>query len=197
MDKDITRQITQLREEIAALDTGRDLARIGIKQTYAGALYAIWLAGRHGYLGMASPRSGLDEKRELAICDAVLRAVAKEEDTPTEDWVGEFSFGSALLRVAATIHGTLKHRYLPLFGEGFCRSQIRLEEQACRDGLITEADGRLLASIRETAVTYKHDHGRKDSPTVTSLNDLIVGLRIMVGVARGFPALPKAGTARG
>lgn len=197
MDKDIARQITQLREEIAALDAGRDLARIGIKQTYAGALHAIWMAGRHGYLGMAQPRSGLDEKRERALCDAVLKVIEKDDDTATGDWVGEHSFGSALLRVAATIHATLKHRYLPLFGEGFCRSQIRLEEQACRDGLITEADGRLLASIRETAGTYKHDHGRKDSPTVTSLNDLIVGLRIMVGVAQNLPALPKAGTAHG
>ncbi len=197
MDKDIARQLTQLRNEIEAFDPGRDLPRIGIKQIQAGALYAIWMAVRHGYLDMARSRPGVDEKRERALGDAVLRSIKDENATPSGDWVGDFYFGSALLRVAASTHGTLKHRYMPLFGEGFCRDRIRLEGQACRDGLISESDRSLLAAIREDADAYKHDHGKQGSRTMTSLNDLIIGLRALVGVAHGFSDMPKADEARG
>lgn len=197
MDKDINRLLTQLRDEIEAFDPGRDLARIGIKQIHAGALYAIWMAVRHGYLEVARSRPGVDEKRERALGDAVLRTIKDENATPSGDWVGEFYFGSALLRVAATIQSTLKHRYMPLFGEGFCRSRVRLEEQACRDGLFSASDGLLLAAIREDADAYKHDYGKQESRAVTSLNALIVGLRVLVGVTHGFPEVPKADEARG
>ena len=197
MDKDVARLVARLREEIAAFDPHHDPARIGIKQSHAEALYAISMALRHGYLDLARARSTGDEARELALCIAILGAVESKKGAATGTWLGDVFFGSAFLRVAAAGHGTLRHHYLSLFGEGFCRSRERLEEQALQDGLISAGDRRLLAAIREDAGAYKHDHGLPDARPVTSLNDLAVALRVVVGVAKRFAEPTRADAARG
>jgi hypothetical protein len=196
MDKDFARQIDQLREEIADQETDRDPARIRVQQTLAGALYAIAMAARGDYEALARARSRRDARRETALVNATLKAVDQDERPPAGKWAGDFFFGSALLRTAAASRAALRHHFVALMGEGFCRSPLRLEEQASRDGLITEADRRLLAAIREDAAAFGQDPGPADGRAATSLNDLVVALRVLAGVVRGGATAPRADRAR-
>jgi hypothetical protein len=196
MDKDIARQIETLREELLGLETGSDPALIRLQQALAGALYAVAAADRCDYEELARARSRRNARRETTLAAATLKATAEDTPALAGDWAGDFCFGSALLRTAAAAHAVLRQHYLPLMGEGYCRSRARLEEQAARDGLISEADQRLLASIREEAGDFGQDHAPAANRAAISLNDLLVGLRILAAVVKDGVAAPRVGEAR-
>ncbi len=194
---DLTHLIDSVRQQIDAFDPGTELERIGVKQTYVGALFAIWMSHQYGYCEMPDIRPGDDEDRERSIYEEYLRVIARNRYPQQDDRLGEFYFNSAGMRVAAATHCTFKYYFKPLAGREACRSQPNLEHMAVDHGLISAGDRALLQRTRLDINAYKHSLGRKRWRDVRSLKELLWGLRAVVGVAHRFPQLPAADSARG
>ena len=79
MEKDLARDIARRRGEIAAIDPGDDPARIQIKQSLAGALYAIWMAARHDHPARAHARAKEDPERERAVLRLLVEGHTYQE----------------------------------------------------------------------------------------------------------------------